>query len=282
MCHVLDVSVSGFYAAQARAQRAPSARRRTDQQLRLHVRAAHTQSQRRYGAPRVHRELQDAGIRCGCKRVARLMREDGLRARRRRRFRVTTQSDHAHPIADNVLARHFDARAIGGVNRVWAADITYLPTREGWLYLAVVLDLFSRRVVGWATSARLESPLATRALQRALQQRAPDPDRALIHHSDRGSQYASTDYRLQLAQHGVTCSMSRKGNCWDNAVAESFFATLKAELVHAADWHTRAEANLALAEYIDRWYNHVRRHSTLGYRSPVQYELEYIAHARAA
>lgn len=287
MCRMLDVSPSGFYAS---ARRAPSQRATTDQRLTLHVRAAHARSARRYGAPRIHRELRDAGLRCGRKRVARLMREDGLRAKRVHAFRRTTQSDHAHPVADNALARQFDVRAIGAVNRVWAADITYVPTREGWLYLAVVLDLFSRRVVGWATSARLETPLATSALQMAFARRRLDPDRLLlhplVHHSDRGSQYASTDYRAHLAVHGVTCSMSRKGNCWDNAVAESFFATLKTELVHGAAWHSRVEATGALADYVDRWYNHVRRHSTLGYMSPVQYELhhalEHTARARAA
>jgi transposase InsO family protein len=275
---VLGVSVSGFYAA---VRRAPSQRALTDQRLTLHVRAAYVKSQRRYGAPRVHADLQDAGIPCSRKRVARLMRAAQLRAKRARRSCRTTTSDHAHPIVPNTLARGFDIRAIGHVNRVWSADITYLPTREGWLYLGTVLDLASRRIIGWATSARLETRLATSALTMALTQRRigeaarPRAQQAsLLHHADRGSQYASAEYRRLLARYGIACSMSRKGNCWDNAVAESFFATLKTELVHDADWQTRNEARAALVEYIEVWYNRVRRHSTLGYKSPVQYELE--------
>jgi putative transposase len=280
MCRVLEVSVSGFYAS---ASRAPSQRAMMDQHLTLHVRASHAKSQRRYGAPRVHEDLKEAGMKCGQKRVARLMRANGLRAKRARRWCVTTTSAHAHPIAPNTLDRAFDISAIGQVNRVWTADITYIPTREGWLYLAMVLDLASRRIVGWATSALLEKRLATSALTMALKHRRmcktarnSAPQASLVHHSDRGSQYASTEYRLLLSGHGIECSMSRKGNCWDNAVAESFFATLKTELVHGADWHTRDEARAALFEYIEVWYNRVRRHSTLGYKSPVQYELENI------
>ena len=277
MCRVLCVSASGFYAAQ---HRAPSLRAKMDQRLRLPVRASHARSQRRYGAPRVHEDLRDDGISCSRKRIARIMRSDGLRARRVRRFRVTTDSCHQHPVAPNTLDRQFDVSAIGQLNRVWAADITYIPTREGWLYLAVVIDLASRRVVGWATSTMLEKTLATTALAMALEQRrlmsnGPSaPSASLLHHSDRGSQYASEEYRTLLSAYGIACSMSRRGNCWDNAVAESFFATLKTELVHDADWHTRAEARSALFEYIEVWYNRVRRHSTLGYRCPVQYELD--------
>jgi putative transposase len=282
MCRVLDVSESGFYES---VRRAPSIRSTTDQRLTLHVRAFHKKSDRRYGAPRIHRDLRDAGIRCGRKRVARIMRTNGLRAKRARQFRVTTKSDHAHPIAPNTLDREFDINAIGRVNRVWAADITYIPTREGWLYLAMVMDLASRRIIGWATSTLLERSLATSALAMALRQRMIRnvPGQAsLLHHSDRGSQYASDDYRMLLSGHGVECSMSRKGNCWDNAVAESFFATLKTELVHDADWHTRDEARSALFEYIEVWYNRVRRHSTLDYKSPVQYELDQMKETNAA
>ena len=289
MCRVLEVSVSGFYASEVRQRRAPSIRSTTDQRLALHVRALHKKSSRRYGAPRIHEDLKEAGIQCGRKRVARIMRENGLRAKRARRFRVTTKSDHKHSIAPNTLDREFDINAIGHVNRVWAADITYIPTREGWLYLAMVMDLASRRVVGWATSTLLERSLATSALAMALKQRMIGKDfcnvpgqASLLHHSDRGSQYASDEYRMLLSGHGVECSMSRKGNCWDNAVAESFFATLKTELVQGEDWHTRDEARSALFEYIEVWYNRVRRHSTLGYKSPVQYELDQLKETKAA
>lgn len=287
MCRVLGVSVSGFYAA---AHRAPSQRALTDHRLTLHVRAAYVKSQRRYGAPRVHAELQDAGIRCSRKRVARLMRAAQLRAKRARRWCRTTTSAHPYPIVPNTLGRGFDVRAIGHLNRVWAADITYLPTREGWLYLGIVMDLASRRIIGWAASARLETRLVTSALTMALRRRRIRPgaqpraaQASLLHHADRGSQYASAEYRRLLACHGIACSMSRKGNCWDNAVVESFFATLKTELVHDVDWQTRNAAQAALADYIEVWYNRVRRHSTLGYKSPVQYELEHMqTHIQAA
>jgi putative transposase len=293
MCRVLEVSVSGFYASEVRQRRAPSERSITDQRLTLHVRASHKKSKGRYGAPRIHEDLKEGGIACGRKRVTRLMRRAGLRAKRARHFRVTTKSDHVHPIAPNTLDREFDISAIGQVNRVWAADITYIPTREGWLYLAMVMDLASRRIVGWATSTLLERSLATSALAMALKQRMIGKDfcnvpgqaslkASLLHHSDRGSQYASDEYRTLLSGHGVECSMSRKGNCWDNAVAESFFATLKTELVHGEDWHTRDEARSALFEYIEVWYNRVRRHSTLGYKSPVQYELDQVKETKAA
>ena len=298
MCRVLEVSESGFYES---VRRRPSIRSTTDQRLALHVRALHKKSSRRYGAPRIHKDLKDAGICCGRKRVARIMRAAGLRAKRARRFCVTTKSDHKHSIAPNTLDREFNISSCGELNRrlnrKWVADITYIPTREGWLYLAMVMDLASRRIVGWATSSLLERSLATSALAMALKQRRIGKDlcnapgqaclkaslkASLLHHSDRGSQYASDEYRMLLSGHGVECSMSRKGNCWDNAVAESFFATLKTELVHDADWHTRDEAKSALFEYIEVWYNRVRRHSTLGYKSPVQYELEQMLKPNAA
>jgi transposase InsO family protein len=195
------------------------------------------------------------------------MRAEGLRAKTTRRFRVTTQSDHAHPVAPNVLARRFDeARP----DRVWVADLTYLRTREGWLYLAVVLDLGTRAVVGWAMRHTLERGLALDALEMAVRRRRPAP--GVLHHADRGSQYACRDYRAQLAAHHMTCSMSRKGDCWDNAVAESFFATLKRELADGAGWATRDDARTAVFRYIETWYNRRRRHSALGYVSPAQYE----------
>ena len=268
MCRLLGVSPAGFYAARGRA---PSARARADQRLRVAIRAAHAVSQERYGAPMIYHELRAQGTPCGRHRVARLMREDGLRGCRPRRVRVTTtQSAHAEPVAPNVLARRFSPEANRERDRAWVADITYLPTREGWLYLAPVLDLASRRVVGWHVGTTLEAELALVALRRALATRRPAP--GLVHHSDRGVQYASGAYQALLHEHGAICSMSRAGNCWDNAVMESFFATLKTELVHGARWATRAAACRDLTEYIDRWYNHQRRHSALGYRSPAAYE----------
>ena len=196
------------------------------------------------------------------------MRKQGLFGKRRRRFRVTTDSAHELPIAPNLLARDFTADA---PDKIWVTDITYIPTGEGWLYLAAILDLFSRRIVGWAMSDRLTTPLATDALSMAL--RARRPASGLVHHSDRGCQYASHDYQRALAQSGLVCSMSRKGDCWDNAVAESFFATLKTELVHDARWKTRDEARAALFHYIEVFYNRRRLHSTIGYVSPVDFEL---------
>ncbi len=267
MCRVLDVSRSGFYAAQKRGSRK---RERADQRLRLEIRAIHRASKRRYGSPRVHEELKAHGILCGRKRVERLMRADGLRAKRRRRFRGTTNSQHAYPIAPNLLERRFTVAGVGGLDRIWVGDITYVPTRQGWLYLAIVLDLGSRRVVGWAMKDTLEASLATDALTMALTRRRPGND--LLHHSDRGVQYASGEYRALLADHGITCSMSRKGDCWDNAVAESLFATLEWELIEEADWHTHQEARRAIFEYLEVWYNRQRRHSALGYKTPAQYE----------
>jgi transposase InsO family protein len=267
MCRLLAVSRSGFYAAQVRR---PSARATANQRLRLAIRTAHRASAGRYGAPKVHAELRAQGIPCGRHRVARLMRADQLRGRCPRRFRVTTQSAHRHPVAPNVLARRFQPGAWPERDRVWVADLTYLWTGEGWLYLAVVLDLASRRVIGWDADHRLDTALPLRALTQALRLRCPAP--GLIHHSDRGAQYASTAYQALLRQYGMTSSMSRPRDCWDNAVAESFFATLKTELVTTTRWPTRAAAHRALASWIDRWYNHQRRHAALGYRSPVQYE----------
>ena len=267
MCRVLAVSASGFYAAQ---RRAPSARAVRDQYLRLQVRTAHERSDRTYGAPRVHRELRAQGHRVARKRVARLMREDGLLVpRRRRRVVRTTDSGHPHPVAPNLLERRFDVNGVR-LDQVWVSDLTFVPTREGWLYLAIVLDLASRRVVGWAMRETLEGDLATSALRMALAARQPGP--GLLHHSDRGSQYASDAYRALLAEHRCVVSMSRRGDCWDNAVAESFFATLELELILTHDWPTRDAARRAIFRYIETWYNRERQHSTLDYVSPVQYE----------
>ncbi len=265
MCRVLHVTRSGFYAAQ---RRPPSRRAQVDARLGLEIRMVHATSRRTYGSPRIHAELRARGRRCGRKRVARLMRVEGLAARRRRRFRVTTQSHHARPIAPNILARRF---AVGAPNQVWAGDITYIPTREGWLYLAVLLDLGSRRVIGWALRATLERSLTLAALGMALVTRRLIASG--LHHSDRGSQYACGEYRALLAAHGVTVSMSRTGDCFDNAVVESFFKTLKTELADEADWTTRVEAEAAIVEYVEHWYNAQRRHSTLGYLSPIMYKL---------
>lgn len=214
--------------------------------------------------PRIHAELQEQGVEVGRKRVARLMRENGVAAGGRRRYRKTTDSDHDHRVAPNVLDREF---VVTAKNRVWAGDITYVWTSEGWLYLAVVLDLFSRRVVGWAVADHMRTDLVLRALDEALLRRRPGGD--LLHHSDRGSQHASDDYRARLEALGIECSMSRKGNCWDNAVVESFFGTLKTELGDLAGC-TRAEARAALFEYVEVFYNRERRHSYLGYVSPAR------------
>ena len=268
MCRVLQVSRSGYYAW---CKRPAAERRGQDQRLTLEVAAIHTESRGRYGSPRVHAELHQRGQRIARKRVARLMRAAGLRARARRRFRRTTDSQHAMAIKDNLLARRF---AVSAPNRGWVSDITYIWTLEGWLYLAIVMDLFSRRVVGWSLSERLERGLALDALGMALKGR--QPSRAMLHHSDRGSQYASREYQQLLAAHGILSSMSRKGNCWDNAVAESFFATLKIELVYQTRWRTRQQARSAIFEYIELFYNRQRRHSALGYLCPNEFEQRHL------
>lgn len=271
MARVLQVSATGYYAWR---KRAPSLRALADQRLMTNLAVSYFDSGRTYGAPRVHRDLQAQGIRVGKKRVARLMRAGGLVGRPRvPRGIATTESQHAEPIAPNLVERRFAVNGLA-VNRVWVSDMTYLPTRAGWVFLAVVLDLASRRVVGWAMRETLHAELAVSALQMALATRAPAP--GWIHHSDRGVQYACGAYRALVTQHGGHLSMSRRGNCWDNAVAESFFATLERELIERADWHTREDARVAVFRYIEAWYNPRRRHSTLGYVSPVTYE-EHLA-----
>jgi len=267
MCRVLEVSPSGYYAS---LKRPPSWHALIDEVLMARVRIIHAESGETYGAPRVHRELQAEGLPASPKRVARLMRDGELVARPRKAPRIcTTDSHHDHPIAPNLLARQFDVNGVA-LNRVWVADLTYLPTREGMLYLATVLDLGSRRCVGWAMRDTLEVDLPLSALRMARGARQPAP--GLIHHSDRGSQYTSGAYQDELAAHGMVASMSRKGDCYDNAVAESFFSTLEFELVMRHDWHTKAEARRAIFRYIELWYNRKRRHSTLGYVSPAAYE----------
>jgi transposase InsO family protein len=264
LCRTLNVSRAGFYASQ---RRPPAPRVAADARLGLEIAAIHAESRQRYGSPRVHAELGARGCRTSRKRVARLMRARHLAARRRRQFRVTTDSRHPFPIAPNLLARQFERPA---PDQAWVTDITYIPTGEGWLYLAVILDLCSRFVVGWAMSARITRDLTLAALTMALTRRRPPL--GLLHHSDRGSQYASGDYRKALKHHGIVCSMSRRGDCWDNAVAESFFATLKVELVHDATWATRAAAEVELFDYLEVFYNGQRRHSALGYLSPRAFE----------
>jgi putative transposase len=268
MCRVLKVSRAGYYAG---CKRPASQHTKEDQRLGLEVAAIYRESHGRYGSPRVHAELRERGQRTGRKRVARLMRTAGLRARERRRFRCTTDSRHGMPIKQNLLDRRF---TVSTPNCGWVTDITYLWTLEGWLYLAVILDLFSRRVVGWSLSERLERGIVLNALKVALQDR--HPPQGLLHHSDRGSQYASHEL---LAAHGIQSSMSRKGNCWDNAVAESFFATLKVELVHESRWSTRTQARTELFEYIELFYNRQRRHSALSYLCPNEFEDLAIRHA---
>jgi transposase InsO family protein len=274
LCEVLGVSRSGFYAWQGRE---PCARAKADAHLGTVVAAAHRSSRGRYGSPRVHAELRARGTHVGRKRVARLMRERGLVGRRKRAFRRTTESNHSDPIAPNLLERRFEVEA---PNQVWVTDVTYIATGEGWAYLAAILDLFSRRVVGWAISPSNDRALALSALTSALLDRKPLP--GLLHHSDRGSPYASQDYRDELVAHGIVASMSRKGDCWDNAVAESFFATLRAELVNDEIYPTRAAATRSIGQYIDGFYNPERRHSTLGYVSPMEYELKERMAALAA
>jgi len=277
MCRVLAVSKAGYYAWVDRRTGAPSARGHENVELTAIITTIHQRSRRAYGSPRVHQELAAQGRHHSEKRIARLMRAAGLRAKASRPFRVTKDSTHTLPIAANVLARDFrvttatsEGTGARPLNRVWVGDITYLRTREGWLYLAVILDVASRRVIGWAMRHAIDAVLTRDALLMALRTRRPAA--GVLHHTDRGSQYAAEAYQALLGAHGMTCSMSRRGDCWDNAVAESFFASLKRELVTGTHWATRDEARTAVFDYIERWYNRERRHSSLGYLSPVAYE----------
>ena len=274
MCRALKVSPSGFYAWKKRP--APL-RTSADKRLTAAIVDAHGRSRGVYGSPRVHRELRARGVRVGAKRVARLMRDRGIRGCRKRRFVRTTNSNHDDPVAPNVLDRDFAAAA---PNEAWVGDVTYIATAEGWLYLAVLLDLFSRRVVGWATSELNDRELALAALQQAARTRRPGP--GLVHHTDRGSPYASEDYRAALAAHGMVASMSRTGDCYDNAVAESFFASAKAEWLDREDYLTRKAATASIRQYIDGFYNPARRHSYLDYVSPLEFEMRSELAAAAA
>ena len=265
MCARLEVSRSGFYAW---THRPKSARQESNRLLVVQIHEVFEASDASYGSPRVQRELRRQGLRPCRHRIARLMQRERLVARPPpRRFVHTTNSAHEFAVAPNLLKREF---AVEAPNKVWVADITYVPTAQGWLYLAVVIDLFSRRVVGWAASARIDAHLALTALERAFESRRPPV--GLLHHSDRGVQYACYDYRRLLAANGAVASMSRKGNCWDNAVAESFFSSLKMELVHRRSFAHREQASTALFKYIEAFYNSRRLHSTLDYQSPQSFE----------
>jgi len=265
LCEAIGISRSAYYAWR---RSSPSARELANERLLVEIRSIHVENDARYGSPRIRDELRERGQEVGRHRVARLMRENGLWARVRRRFRHTTDSRHKLPVAPNLLAQNFTATA---PNQAWVGDITYVWTAEGWAYLAVLLDLYSRRVVGWALRKSLSRELALAALDHALTCRKPQP--GLVHHTDRGSQYASHEYRQRLATHGALCSMSAAGNCYDNAVAESFFATLKKELVHGCAFETRSEAYDAISGYIENYYNAKRRHSAAGNQSPINFEL---------
>jgi putative transposase len=264
LCRLLGVSKSGYYAYVGRE---PSERAHKDLRVTTKIRAIHARTRGVYGSRRMVHELDEP---VGRKRVARLMREHGLLAHTPRRFRVTTDSEHALPVARNLLQQDFQ---VDEANQAWVSDITYVWTAQGWCYLAVVLDLFSRRVVGWSFADHMRVELPIKALERALKTRRLSA--GLVHHSDRGSQYASRQYRRLLDAHQAACSMSRAGDCYDNAVAESFFASLKKECVSRRPYATRTEAYDAIASYIDGFYNQVRRHSALGYVSPIDYEHQH-------
>ena len=269
MCETLTVSISGYRAW----KRGGSPKRKwlTDTQLLALIRAIHKEIKGAYGSPRMVHELRARGFPASKPRVERLMRENGIRARHKRRYKATTDSKHTLPVAANLLDRNF---APAAPNQAWSADITYVWTDEGWLYLAVVLDLFNREIVGWSIKPRMTADIVTDALTMAWFRRRPAP--GLIHHSDRGSQYASEMFQSKLTEYGMTCSMSRTGNCWDNAPTESFFNSLKNERVHGTRYATRERAVADLFDYIEVFYNRSRRHSTLGYHSPVQFLQDWI------
>jgi putative transposase len=266
LCAVLGVSRSGYYAHKTRPE---SIRAKQDTKLAATISAHHRRSRQSNGSPRIYRDLKAEGVRISRKRVERILRHEGIPARGKQRFRRTTDSNHPNPIAPHVLERNFHKEL---PNQAWVTDVTYVWTLEGWLYLAAILDLCCRRVVGWAVSATHDRHLALQALERATDHRRTAP--GLLHHSDRGSTYGSQDDRTALPQHGFEASMSRKGNCWDNAVAESFFATIKGELIDHETYATRAEAEASIGDSIDHFYNPQRRHSSINYMSPIEFELK--------
>lgn len=263
-CAVLDVSISGYRAWKRGGK--PCRKRLTDAQMLALIQAIHTEFKGIYGSPRMVRELRSRGFPASKERVERLMRENGIHARHKRRYKVTTDSKHNLPVAQNLLNRNFTPEA---PNRVWTSDITYLWTGEGWLYLAIVLDLFNREVVGWSLKQRMTADIVTDALTMAWFRKKPTE--GLMHHSDRGSQYASHAFQGKLKEYGMICSMSRKGNCWDNAPTESWFNSFKNERVHGLSYETRDEMKAMTFEYIEVLYNRKRQHSTLGYKSPIQF-----------
>lgn len=271
MAGVLAVSVSGFYAWLRRGQ---SKRAKEDETLSEKIVMFHRGSRSTYGSPRIHKDLKAAGHNVGRKRVARLMRSANIRGKTKRKFKTTTTSQHSRPKAANLVEQNFD---VPTPNTLWASDITYVPTAEGWLYLAVTLDLFSRKVVGWSFSNRLTDDLTLSALEMATQQRSGLT--GLTHHSDRGSQYASRAFRAELNANRITQSMSGKGNCYDNAVIESFFATLKTEAVEGAHYETRQQAKTSIFSYLEGFYNPKRRHSSLGFLAPDDFERVHFAKA---
>lgn len=273
LCRVLGVTRQGYYAS---VKRSPSPRRSEELVLRERVKALHSESRGTYGSPRLHAALRAQGMRVGKRRVERTLRALGLSARIRRRFRTTTRANPSHAVTGNHLDRRFHAQA---PNTRWVTDISYVWTDEGWCYLAVILDLFSRAVVGWALDTTLSTRLPLMALEMAVRRRMPSA--GLLHHSDRGCQYTSAEYRHELTKLGIEVSMSRKGNCWDNAVAESFFATIKRELIYARSWPGRAALRAELFDYIETFYNRKRIHSTLGYVSPAQVEADFEARQAA-
>jgi transposase InsO family protein len=274
MCEVLAVSISGYRAWRRGGK--PDRTRLTDAQALALIKSIHAEVKAAYGSRRIHRELQDRGHRIGLRRVERLMHANGIHARHKRRFKATTDSKHSMPVAANLLERNFTPTA---PNRVWTGDITYIPTGEGWLYLAVVLDLFNREIVGWSIKPNMTSDIVTDALTMAWLRRKPGA--GVIFHSDRGSQYASHAMSAKLREYGMTASMSRKGNCWDNAPTESFFNSLKNERVHGTTYAKRADAQADLFEYVEVFYNRSRLHSTLGYSSPVRFLQNWIAEQAA-
>ncbi len=264
LCHIMNVTSRGFRAWRSRPA---SQRQREDMVLLAHIREQHHLSLGSYGRPRMTQELKEMGIQVGHRRVGRLMRDNGFKVVRTHKYKTTTDSNHRFNIAPNLLDRNFEAKR---PNQKWAGDISYIWTREGWLYLAVMIDLHSRRVIGWAVSNRLKRDLAIRALNMAIALRRPPP--GCIHHTDRGSQYCSHDYQKRLREYSFKVSMSGRGNCYDNAAVETFFKTIKAELIWRRTWQTRRQAEIAIFEYINGFYNPRRRHSTLGGKSPIQFE----------